>query len=163
MKLRHFSLFALAACASIASAEPMKELDAYKGNVGKWDCDAKELGSGKAFKAGIDYAREFDGHTYVERYYEIANADHPNAWKSVFVMSYDAQSKRWVRNGVDNSGERNAASSAGWNNGVWVWENDGVAIPITKKGTDSLTFAVDVKDNGKLKRVVEALCKRVSN
>jgi hypothetical protein len=29
-------------------------------------------------------------------------------------MSYDLQEKRWVRNAVDNSGERNAASSSGW-------------------------------------------------
>ncbi len=76
-------------------------------------------------------------------------------------MSYDAQAKRWVRNGVDNSGERNAASSTGWNGDTWVWDNDGVAIPITKRGANAFTFAVDVKEEGKLKRVVEGACKRI--
>jgi hypothetical protein len=160
MKLQQLAGIALVTMATIAVAEPMKQLDAYKGNVGIGGCDVKETGSGKQFKAGIDITNEFDGQTYVERYYEIANADHPNAWKSIFIMSYDAQAKRWVRNGVDNSGERNAASSSGWNGDTWVWENDGVAIPIVKQGGNAFTFAVDVKDSGKLKRVAEGLCKR---
>ena len=104
MKLQQFAGIALATMATIAVAEPMIELDAYKKNVGNWSCDAKESASGKAFKASTDITNEFDGYTYVERYYEIANTDHPNVWKAIFIMSYDAQAKRWVRNGVDNSG-----------------------------------------------------------
>ena len=150
----------LAGFATLSSAEPMKELMVYKSGLGKWVCDAKETGSGKAFKAVVEKTVEFDGNTYVERYYELANADHPNPWKGVFLMSYDPKSKRWVRAGVDNSGERNAASSSGWNGDAWVWENDGVDIVINQKGANAYTFAVDVKEAGGAKRVVEATCKR---
>ena len=76
-------------------------------------------------------------------------------------MSYDPQSQRWVRNGVDNSGVRNAASSSGWNDNTWVWESDAVNIVINQKGAKARTFAIDVKDAAGVKRVVEAVCKRV--
>lgn len=91
----------------------------------------------------------------------VANADHPSAWKSIFIMSYGAQAKRWVRNGVDNNGDRNAATSSGWNGDVWVWENDAVNIVATNKGANAFTFDVDVKDGGAAKRVAHADCKRV--
>ena len=142
------------------NAEPMKELEVYKGNLGKWSCDAKETGSGKSFKASFEISSEFEGDTYIEKYAEVANADHPSAWKAVFLMSYDPEAKRWVRNGVDNSGGRNAASSTGWQGDTWVWENDGVNIVVTRSGTKR-TFAVDVKDAGNVKRVVEASCKKI--
>ena len=145
---------------AIAGHAGDKELEVYKGGLGKWNCDARELGSGKMFKATIDNSVEFDGKTFIERYAEVASADHPSAWKAIFIMSYDEASKRWVRNGVDNSGGRNAASSAGWQNGTWVWENDGVNIVVTRSGKAS-TFAVDVKDSGNVKRVVEANCKKI--
>jgi hypothetical protein len=106
---------AMAICASATFAEPMKELAVYKGGLGKFACDAKELGSGKSFKTTVDKTVEFDGYTYVEHYVEIKSADHPNPWNGVFLMSYVSGSKKWVRKGVDNSGERNAASSTGWN------------------------------------------------
>jgi hypothetical protein len=150
---------ALLGFSALAGAGGMKELDAYKGGLGKWTCDAKETGSGKMFKATIENSAEFDGNTYVEKYTEFKSADHPNPWSAVFLMSYDPDSKRWVRNGVDNSGGRNAASSSGWNNDTWVWENDGVNIVVTRSGSKR-TFAVDVKDGGNLKRVVEANCKK---
>ena len=143
-----------------ANAEPMKELAIYKGNLGKWTCDAKDLGSGKAFKAVAEFSVEFDGNTYIERYYEIANVDHPNAWKGIFIMSYDPQSRRWVRSGIDNSGERNAASSSGWNGNTWVWENDAVNIVIDQQSTNARTVGIDVKDPAGVKRVVELSCKR---
>lgn len=147
---------------SLVNAEPMKELDVYKGGLGKWDCVAKETGSGKTFKAGIEVTAEFDGQTYVERYTEAKSADHPNPWSAIFLMSYDPSSKRWVRNGLDNSGQRNAASSSGWNGDTWVWENDGVNIVAGRKGTKVRTFAVDVKESGGgVKRVVEASCNRI--
>jgi len=113
------------------------------------------------FKGIVDTTVEFDGNTYVERYMEVANADHPSAWKSIFIMSYDSQAKRWVRNGVDNNGDRNAATSSGWNGDVWVWENDSVNIVVTNKGTNAFSFDVDVKDGGSAKRVAHADCKRV--
>jgi hypothetical protein len=149
----------LAGLTTTAGAEGVKEVEVYKGNLGKWTCEAKETGSGKMFKATIENTVEFDGSTYVERYAEVASSDHPSAWKSIFIMSYDDQSKRWVRNGVDNQGGRNAASSAGWSGDTWVWENDGVNIVITRSGTKR-SFAVDVKDGGNVKRVVEANCKK---
>ena len=31
-------------------ADPMKELGVYKGGLGKFSCDVKDLGSGKMFK-----------------------------------------------------------------------------------------------------------------
>jgi hypothetical protein len=144
-----------------SKADPMKELDVYKGGLGKFSCDAKETGSGKAFKVTVDKTVEFDGHTYLERYVEMKSADHPSPWNAVFLMSYDSATQKWVRNGVDNSGNRNAASSSGWNGETWVWENDGVNIVINRKGANGFTFAVDVKDSGNLKRVVEASCKRI--
>jgi hypothetical protein len=144
-----------------AHAEPMKELAVYKNGLGKWSCDAKEVGSGKAFRAVAEFSVEFDGNTYIERYSEIASSDHPNAWKGIFIMSYDPQSQRWVRNGVDNSGERNAASSSGWSDNTWVWENDAVNIVINQKGANARTVAIDVKDATGAKRVVEAVCKRI--
>lgn len=150
----------LAAFATASNAEPMKELAVYKSGLGKFACDAKETGSGKAFKVTVDKTVEYDGNTYVERYVEAKNADHPSPWNAVFLMSYDPASQKWVRNGVDNSGERNAASSSGWNGDTWVWENDGVNIVINKKGANAFTFAVDVKESGNVKRVVEASCKR---
>lgn len=150
----------LAAFAMAGNAEPMKELAIYKGGLGKFACDAKETGTGKAFKATVDKTVEYDGNTYVERYVEAKSADHPSPWNAVFIMSYDPATQRWVRNGVDNSGVRNAASSSGWNGDIWVWENDGVNIVINKKGANGFTFAVDVKDGDKVKRVVEASCKR---
>lgn len=151
---------AFALASAFASAEPMKELSVYKNGLGKYACDTKELGTGKQFQSMVETTVEFDGNTYVERYYEIASADHPNAWKSIFIMSYDPQSKRWVRNGVDNSGERNAASSSGWQGDTWVWENDGVNIVVTKK-TNGFIFDVDVKGADGVKRVVEGHCKRM--
>ena len=143
-----------------AQAGPAKELEAYKGGLGNYSCDVKDLGSGKSFKGIVQKTVEFDGNTYVERYSEVANADHPNAWKSIFIMSYDAQSKRWVRNGVDNSGDRNAASSSGWKGDTWVWENDGLNIVITTKGANAYTFDVDVKGADGVKRVAHGDCKR---
>jgi hypothetical protein len=144
-----------------AFGDSMKELAVYKGSLGKFGCDAKELGSGKMFKATVDKTADFDGNTYLERYVEMKSADHPSPWNAVFIMSYDTSSQRWVRNGVDNSGERNAASSSGWNGDTWVWENDGVNIVINKKGANGFNFAVDVKDGANVKRVVEGSCKRV--
>lgn len=143
-----------------ASADPAKELDIYKPALGKWTCDAKEVESGKAFKSIIELSVDFDGNTYIERYWEIANPDHPNAWKAIFIMSYDSQSKRWVRNGVDNSGERNAASSSGWNNNTWVWENDGVNIVVDRPSENARNLAVDVKQSAGVKRVMTAVCTR---
>jgi hypothetical protein len=146
---------------TVTLAEPAKELDVYKGSLGKFACDAKESGSGKGFHVTVEKAAEFDGHTYTERYVEKKSADHPNPWNAIFIMSYDAGSKKWVRNGVDNSGERNAASSTGWSGDTWVWENDGVNIVIDRKGASAFTFAVDVKEGGgKVKRVMEASCKK---
>ncbi len=151
----------LALGASVAVAAPMKELDVYQGGLGKFVCDAKEIDSGKGFKAVVEKTVEFDGSTYVERYYEAVSPDHPNPWKGIFVMSYDPASKRWVRNGVDNSGERNAATSSGWKGDTWVWEMDGANIVITNKGRDAYAFAVDVKQSNGVKRVVEAMCARM--
>jgi hypothetical protein len=151
----------LASSFTSAFAEPMKELAVYKGNLGKFSCDAKEIGSGKTFKTTVEKT-VLDGNTYMERYVEVKSADHPNPWNGVFLMSYDPATNRWVRNGVDNSGERNAASSAGWTGDTWVWESDGVNIVINKKGATGYTFAVDVKESGGgIKRVVEANCTRV--
>ncbi|HEX7812976.1 MAG TPA: hypothetical protein VF460_13800 [Burkholderiales bacterium] len=146
---------------AVTAGAGQKELDAYKGGVGKWGCEAKELGSGKMFKATIETTAEFDGNTYVERYTEMKSADHPSPWSAVFIMSYDEDARRWVRNGVDNNGGRNAASSAGWQDKTWTWENDGVNIVVNDKGPKARTFAVDVKDSGKVKRVVEANCKKI--
>jgi len=165
MKLNHAfgiaGVLLLSSSIMTAAAEPMKELSIYKGSLGKFTCDAKETGSGKTFKATVDKTVEYDGHTYVERYIEAKSADHPNPWNGIFLMSYDPASSRWVRNGIDNSGDRNAASSSGWNGDTWVWENDGVDIVVTRKGSNNFTFAVDVKEASGKKRVVEALCKRV--
>lgn len=151
----------LASSISSAFAEPMKELAVYKGSLGKFNCEAKETGSGKTFKTTVEKSADFDGNTYLERYVEIKSADHPNPWNGIFLMSYDPATKRWVRNGIDNSGERNAASSAGWNGDTWIWENDGVNIVIDRKGASSFTYAIDVKEPAGPKRVVEAVCKRV--
>jgi hypothetical protein len=166
MKLLHaigiFGVLVLASSITSAFAEPMKELAVYKGSLGKFSCDAKETGSGKGFKVTVEKTVEFNGHTYVERYIEMKSADHPNPWNAIFIMSYDPASTRWVRNGVDNSGERNAASSSGWNGDTWVWENDGANIVIDRKGANNFTFAVDVKEaGGGVKRVAEVSCKRV--
>ena len=152
--------FLLAGVMGIANADPMKELAVYKGSLGKFSCDAKETGSGKTFKAIVDKTVEFDGNTYLERYIETKSADHPNPWNAVFIMSYDPDTNRWVRNGIDNSGNRNAATSTGWNGDTWVWENDGVNIVITRKGSTAFSFAVDVKQDGGVKRVAEANCKK---
>ena len=146
---------------SFSHADVAPELNAYRGKTGRFECNAQETGSGKTFKAYVENEVAYDGHTFVERYYEVASPDRPQAWKAIFLMSYDTQARRWVRNGVDNAGQRNAASSSGWNGDTWVWEMDGANIPVTKKGPDAFTFAVDVKEQGKLKRVVEALCKRM--
>ena len=157
------SLFVLAMVVPVVQAAPMNELGAYKdkNSLGKWACDAKELGSNKTFKANVEKTAEFDGNTYVERYAEVASNDHPNAWKAVFIMSYDPKAQKWVRNGVDNAGERNAASSSGWNGDTWVWENDGANIVLKAQGANAYSFAVDVKKDSSVKRVVEAQCKRV--
>lgn len=147
--------------ASWVYAEPMKALESYKSSLGKFSCDARETGSGKTFKATVEKTVEFGGNTYVERYIEMKSVDHPDPWDAIFIMSYDPASNRWVRNGVDNSGERNAASSSGWNGDTWVWENDGVNIVINRNGSNSFTFAVDVKKPDGLKRVAEGACRRV--
>lgn len=121
-----------------------------------------------SYDARRPFIRQIDGKlfvngtaTYLERYVEAKSADHPNPWNAVFLMSYDTDSKRWVRNGVDNSGSRNAASSSGWIGDAWVWENDGVNIVINRSGASAFSFAVDVKQSGEVNRVVEASCKRV--
>jgi hypothetical protein len=151
----------LAAFATASNADPMKELEVYKAGLGMWNCDAKDLGSGKMFKATAEFTAELDGNTYIERYKEVASADHPSAWKGVFLMSYDPQTSRWVRNGVDNSGERNAASSSGWQDNTWTWEADWGNVIVMRKTEKTRNFAIDVKDNGNIKRVVEASCKRI--
>ena len=151
----------LAGFATASNADPMKELAVYKGSLGKFGCDAKETGSGKAFKVTVDKTVEYDGHTYVEHYTEAKSGDHPSPWNAVFLMSYDPATQKWVRNGVDNSGNRNAATSSGWNGDTWVWENDGVNIVIDRKSASAFNFAVDVKDSGNVKSVVEASCKRI--
>ena len=149
----------LAACTGAAIAAPMKELETYKRGLGKWNCDAKELASGKTFEAQVHLSAELDGNTYVERYVEIANQKHTGPWKAIFLMSCDPKAQKWVRNGVDNNGERNAATSSGWKDDTWVWESDGANIVITQKGAKARTFAVDVKEGSGVKRVVEASCK----
>ena len=145
----------------LTASAGQKELEAYKGGLGKWNCDAKELGSGKTFKATIENTVEFDGHTYIEKYTEFKNADHPQPWSAVFLNTYDDTSKRWVRNGLDNGGGRNAASSAGWKDQTWVWEMDGANVVVTRPGAKALNFAVDVKEGNNVKRVVEANCKKI--
>ncbi len=156
-----FGALSLAFVGATASAAPMKELAVYKESLGKFSCEARETGSGKTFKATVEKAVEFDGYTYTERYTEMKSADHPKPWNGIFLMSYDPASSRWVRNGIDNSGERNAASSSGWSGNTWVWENDAVNIVINKQGKAGFTFAVDLKEANGTKRVVEATCKRV--
>jgi hypothetical protein len=154
-------LMLVAGTSPLSRAEVAPEMDAYRGKTGRFECSAQETGSGKTFKAYVENEVAYDGHTFVERYYEVPSAERPQAWKAIFLMSYDEKARRWVRNGVDNAGQRNAASSSGWKGDTWTWEMDGANIPVTKKGPDAFTFAVDVKDQGKLKRVVEALCKRM--
>jgi hypothetical protein len=151
----------LMASPNACHAEPMKELAVYKDNLGKWNCDAKDLGSGKSFKAVAEYTTEFDGNTYIERYYEMGSSDHPNPWKGILLMSFDPKAGRWVRTGLDNSGNPIAASSSGWNENTWVWENDFVNVVIQKQSKNARTFAIDVKGDGGVKRVVEASCKRI--
>ncbi len=152
----------LAAGMTTALAEPAIELNVYEESLGKFACDAQETGSGKKFKVRVEKTVEFDGHTYLERYVEMKSPDHLNPWNAVFLLSYDRDSGKWVRNGIDNSGARNAASSSGWIGNTWIWENDSVNIVIDRKGSNSFTFAVDVKESGgSVKRVAEALCKRV--
>jgi hypothetical protein len=146
----------------MSAAAGEKEMNAaFKGALGKWDCDAKELGSGKAFKATAEVSSEFGGATFIEKYTEQKSADHAQPWSAVFLMSYDDSKKHWVRHGVDNSGGTNAATSSGWKDKTWVWENDGVNIVIAEQGPKARTFAVDVKDGGNVKRVVEANCKKI--
>ena len=158
--LRPAAAAALAACAFVAIAAPMKELESYKRGLGKWTCDTKELASGKTFKAQVHISAELDGNTYVERYVEFANTRHTGPWKAIFLMSYDPKSQKWVRNGVDNNGERNSASSSGWKDDTWVWESDGANIVITLKGDKERMVAVDVKEGQGVKRVAEASCRR---
>jgi hypothetical protein len=152
---------ALGGFALASYADPAKELEVYKSSLGKFACNAKETGSGKQFKVTVEKTVEFD-HTYVERYTEAKSADHPNPWNAVFLMSYDPASKTWVRNGVDNSGERNSGTSAGWQGDTWTWDVGGANIVIDRKGDNGFNFAVDVKQKeGGVKRVAEATCKRV--
>jgi hypothetical protein len=166
MKIRvaaiNVSLLVLSAGTSLSShGQVAPELDAYRGKTGRFECNAQEIGSGKTFKAYVENEVAYDGNTFVERYYEVPSAERPQAWKAIFLMSYDEKARRWVRNGVDNAGQRNAASSSGWKGDTWTWEMDGANIPVTKRGPDAFSFAVDVKDQGKVKRVVEALCTRM--
>jgi hypothetical protein len=152
---------ALGGYALASHADAAKELEVYKGSLGKFACNAKETGSGKQFKVTVEKTVEFD-HTYVERYTEAKSADHPNPWNAVFLMSYDPATKMWVRNGVDNSGERNSGTSTGWQGDTWVWDVGGANIVIDRKGANAFDFAVDVKQKeGGVKRVAEATCKRV--
>jgi hypothetical protein len=78
----------------------------------------------------------------------MGSADHPNPWKGIFIMSYDPKSGRWVRSGVDNAGERNAASSTGWKDNTWVWKNDAVNIVVKQQSKNARTFAIDVEGDG---------------
>ena len=149
----------LAGFAMTAGAEPAKELDVYKSSLGKFACDAKETGSGKTFKTQVEKT-VLDGNTYMERYTETKSADHPSPWNAVFLMSYDAGSKQWVRNGVDNNGDRNSGTSAGWQGDTWTWDVGGALIVIDRKG-NAFNYAVDVKKDGKLDRVVSATCKKI--
>lgn len=140
-------------------AAPAPELDVYKSSLGKFACEARETGSGKTFKTQVEKT-VLDGYIYMERYTETKSADHPEPWNAVFLMSYDAAAKKWVRNGVDNSGERNAGTSAGWQGDTWTWDVGGANIVIDRKG-NAFNYAVDVKKDGGVKRVVEATCKRI--
>jgi len=160
--MRMVSCLVLAAGVGSVSSAPLIEVDVYKSRLGKFSCDAKEIESGKRFKATVETTVDFEGNTYIERYVETKSADHPNPWKAVFLMSYDPTSGKWVRNGVDNSGARNAASSSGWDENTWIWKNDSVNIVIDKTGVNSFSFAVDVKQSGgSVKRVAKAHCNRV--
>lgn len=151
---------AMGGFALASNADPAKELEVYKSSLGKFACNGKEVGSGKQFKATVEKTVELD-HTYIERYTEAKSSDHPSPWSAVFLMSYDPETKQWVRNGVDNSGNRNSGTSTGWQGDTWVWDVGGANIVIDRKGANAFDFAVDVKQKeGGVKRVAEASCKR---
>ena len=141
---------------------PPKELDTLRAMLGKWACDAKTTGAGgHAFKAGFELVTEFDGHTFVERYWEEKSPDHPQAFKAIFLWTYDPATQRYVRNGLDHLGRRNSASATGWHGDSWVWDREGLRVPLLCRPSNGIDFTTDIQKDGQWLTVVEASCKKL--
>jgi hypothetical protein len=150
----------LAASAAFAQ-EPPRQLDAFKALVGDWTCQGRTLGEGThPFQATMRVTSEFGGTAYVERYEEAASAEHARPFKTINLLTYDPGVRRYVRTGLDNTGRLHGATSAGWQANRWIWEGEGVRVPLIRKGPDALELAMDVRKDGDWVAVSEATCTR---
>lgn len=149
--------------AGVAQDSPPKELALYKAYVGKWACDNKALGEGAhAFKGTFEFKEEFP-NVWIGRYQDIASPEHPTPGSVVQMYSFDPKSKRYTRVSQDNTSTQLTWSSSEFTDKYpvsFVWEAEGVRMPIATKTANEWLWGLEVKDGEKWTKVVEGTCKK---
>lgn len=150
----------LALFASVAFAQKPAQLDDYAWQVGNYQCTGETKGEGAhPFTATYSLTRELDGGVYIERYVEAKTAQHQQPFAIIHLYTYDAQNKRYVRNGVDGGGGRHEHTSTGWNDGVFTWDAGGFRIPITR-GDNQFSFKAELQKDGNWVLLATGTCKK---
>lgn len=158
-----FALVGLMTGTSPARAEDAatKALAPMLANVGTWSCEAKTSGEGShAFKASVEYTKEFGGRALVERYEELASPQHSQPTKLVAVWSYDPRTKRIMRNGADLAGNAVVDSTAPMVDNRYAWENDAYKIPVVQATANQFSFSLTVPRDSKWVTIAEGTCTR---
>jgi hypothetical protein len=159
-KLAMIGLSCAVFVAAPALAQRLPQLDDYQWQVGSYTCNGETTGEGAhPFTATYSLTRELDGGVYIERYAEAKTAQHQQPFSIVHLYTYDAKTRRYVRNGVDGNGGRHEHTSAGWTDGVWIWDAGGFRIPI-KRGDNGFDFKAELLKDGNWVLLASGTCRR---
>ena len=159
MKAMNWAILLLGTVSSsVVLGDPPKQVDDYQWAAGTWKCKGQASDPPHPFTATFTLTREMEGAAYVEKWVEDKSAQHTQPYSVTYLWTYDPKSNMYVRNGVDNSANRIAQSSSGWQNGVWTWETDGFRIPVTRDGTKRFHVMAELRKDGNWVKFAEAGC-----
>jgi hypothetical protein len=141
-----------------AIADVPSQVDDYKWATGTWKCKGLASNPPHPFTATFTLTREMDGAAYLERWVEDRSAEHTQPFSVMYLWTYDPKAKLYVRTGVDGGANQVAASSPGWQNGVWTWEAQGFRIPVTRDGSRHFHLSAELQKDGAWVTLAEADC-----
>lgn len=151
-------------------APELKQLAFFDGD---WKCtgkaDASPLGPEHATQATVKVRNDLGGFWHAGRYEEKKTAVNPQPMSFGFVWGYDPTAKAWTLDGFDAFGNRSQEKSAGWQNGMLVFEGtssspgapaSAVRDTFTKKSGSVLEHSSEMQVEGKWVRLDMETCRR---